>query len=295
MNPQKQKDQIIMHLNSVNPIILTQRIKRFRKLNIKDMNDRAIREEISKVLLWKNLFMYYTNLKEYPKGTRFFRVRKLRESKIPISNFCKYSDFWEPPANIIGKYGRLNKPGESMLYTTPEDTTVPLLETHIQESEWYALIHYVSNQEVKVNLIGGEYDYSAIGIEDKKAILVNELYNDFLQTEFSRDVGEGTEYLYRVSEIIAKDYFDLPPRKVQDAWAYSSIQDKGKYNVCFRPEIAHEILNLKGAMICKKGKDGRIKVYCVAIPSLDKNNIDFYPLGSDLQRNVFPDIVSEEQ
>lgn len=291
----QQTERFVSHLKRVDPIELTRRIQSFKKLNTKDMNEMEIRKEIYSVLLWDNLFLYQTNIKKYPKGTIFFRIRKLNGSRLPISNFQKHSDFWEPPTTVIKKPGRLNKAGESLLYTTPGDPSVPLLETHIQEGEFYALIHYVADREVKVNLIGGEYDYSAIGIEDKTAILVHELYNDFLLTEFSRDVGEGTEFLYRVSEIITKDFFDLPPRDIQDAWAYSSVQDKKKYNVCFRPDIAHEILHLKGAMICKKGANNSINVYCVALPSADNSSIGYYQLGSDKQKEVFPDIILGKQ
>ena len=288
---QEQTQYTINHLTSVDPILLMQRISYFRNLSIRTMSDSEIREELLKVLMWNERFMYLTNVRQLPKGTVFFRARKLKSSIIPISNFKKYSDFWEPPSPAVKEYGRLNKPGESLLYTSLGDPLVPLKEVHINENEWYALINYISKREVKINYIGGEYDYSLIGINDEKAILVHELYNDFLRTEFSRDVGKGTEYLYRISEIIAKDYFDLPPVDIQDAWAYSSIHDKKKYNVCYRPEIAHQVLDLKGAMICKKGPSDMIKVYCVAIPSVDKSSIEYYPLGSEVQKDVFPDIV----
>lgn len=127
-------------------------------------------------------------------------------------------------------------------------------EVYIKEGDYYALIKYNAIEPIKVNVIGGKYDYKAIGLTDNKAILNHEIINDFLRDEFSRDVGTGTEYLYKISEIIAKHYFDLPPRDDQNAWAYCSIQDKEKLNVCFRPDIAHEILKLEGALICKKEK-----------------------------------------
>ena len=137
-------------------------------------------------------------------------------------------------------------------------------------------------------MIGGDFNYDQIGEISEKAKLVHEIYRNFLCDEFSRDVGKGTEYLYRISEKIAKDHFDLPPRVVQDAWAYTSVQDKTKYNVCFRPEIAHDLLELNGAMICKKGEDTALKVYCVAVDSDENNNIMFYPVGSDVQKRAFP-------
>ncbi len=44
---------------------------------------------------------------------------------------------------------------------------------------------------------------------------------------------------------IAKDYFELPPRDVQDAWCYPSIANKSAINLCMRPDIATEKLRLK--------------------------------------------------
>lgn len=83
----------------------------------------------------------------------------------------------------------------------------------------------------------------------------------------------------------------MPPRIVQDAWAYSSVQDETKYNVCFRPDVAHDILELDGAMICKLDSRMNIQVCCVAIGADSGGNILFYPMGSERQKEVFPEIV----
>lgn len=283
------------HLKNVDELELQRKIQHFRRLNIENLDDQELLQEIYNVLMWNNNFVYRTNCLAYPVGTPFFRVRRLCGSTIPFPNFNIYSDFWEPPSDAVINYGRLHKIGEPMLYVTPGDTTVPIKETKVQEGEYYALIHYIANKEVKANIIGGMYDYDAIGFSDRKAITAHETYNNFLYTEFSRDVGVGTEYLYRVSELIAKNFFDLPPREIQDAWAYSSICDKTKYNVCFRPEIAHEVLELKGAMICKKTDDDSINVYCIALPKEDKKGISFYQLGSEVQKAVFPDIFYQKE
>lgn len=136
-------------------------------------------------------------------------------------------------------------------------------------------------------MIGGEYNYDIIGIKNREAILVHEIYNNFLKDEFSRDVGIGTEYLYKISEIIAKWYFDLPPRDIQDAWSYSSIQNKKNYNVCFRPEIAKDLLELQGATICKIDKDFNITAVCITHGYDDMGTAQFYELGSAVQKNIF--------
>jgi len=112
-----------------------------------------------------------------------------------------------------------------------------------------------------------------------------------LRDEFSRDVGNGTEYLYKVSEIIAKWYFDLPPTIIQDAWAYPSVKDKFSYNVCFRPDIAKNILELKGALVCQYDNTDNIDVKCIAYGCNEQGYVNFYELGSIIQKKVFPEIV----
>jgi len=119
---------------------------------------------------------------------------------------------------------------------------------------------------------------------------VHEIYNNFLQDEFSRDVGEGTEYLYRISELIAKSYFDLPPRDAQDAWAYRSVQDKSKYNLCFRPEIAHALLEVHGALICKKDSSDFLRPVCIAICE-NGNDLSYYEMNPLIQKAVFPELI----
>ncbi len=275
-------------LTRINPITVVEKISAFRKINIRNLSDEELFHAIQNTLLNNNIFSYLTNSGVYSIDTPFFRVRKLDSSIVSEMHFITLSDFWEPPAECVTKMGRLNKIGESLLYTSPGNPQVAIKEMHLKENDWYALIKYVATKEVKVNIIGGIYDYVSLGFSDERAIMVHELYNSFLRDEFSRDVGGGTEYLYRISERIAKDYFDLP-KEIQDAWCYSSIQDKSQYNVCFRPERAHELLMLKGALICKKEKDETIKPRCVAIAT--DNQAEFFSLGSEVQKRAFPEII----
>ena len=277
-------------LRKIDPLVLMQRITNFRKLNISHMNKEEINQALLEVLCWNGIFSCYINMKMYPAGTKFFRVKKLKGTTIPNERFCMYQDYWETDPKYLTTYGRLNKPGESLLYVSP-DLFCSIGEVHIQEDVPFVAIQYTAKSDVKVNMIGGEIDYEQLGVQDEKVKLIHEIYNSFLRDEFSRDVGKGTEYLYKVSETIAKNYFDLPPREMQDAWAYSSVQDKTKYNVCFRPEIAHELLELNGAMLCKVNYSMGIQVLCVAVGADDNNNILFYRVGSEQQKQVFPEIT----
>ena len=278
-------------LKQIDPLVLMKKIAEFRRLNISGMSSAEIDKAILDVLCWNGMFCCYTNIKSYPAGTKFFRVKRFKGSKVPDERFKEYQDFWETDPKHLKDYGRLNKPGESLLYVTP-DLHCAIDECRIKEDEFFAAILYTAKTDIKVNMIGGEFDYPQMGIVDEKVKLIHEIYNGFLRDEFSRDVGKGTEFLYRTSEAIAKSYFDLPPRVVQDAWAYASIQDKKKYNVCFRPDIAHEVLELNGAMICRVNEAKEVKVYCVAVGVDENNNILFYPVGSEPQKRVFPEITT---
>ncbi|WP_202900602.1 hypothetical protein [Streptococcus equinus] len=284
------KEQIDFY-SSINPIELMEKIRSFRKLDFKNMTYEDIAAAISDVLTHDGKFMYPTNIQKYPKGTQFFRVRALKGSKIPDENLAKESDFWNAPEKFITKFGRLNKPGESLLYTSPINPKVAIREVKLEKNGYYSVIVYEAREDIKVNCIGLEHDYSKLDITDSKLILISDMLNDFLRDEFSRDVGLGTEYLYKISEIIAKWYFDLPPRSVQDAWAYPSIKDKFSYNTCFRPDVAKEVLELKGALVCQNVDSDNILVKCISHGFDDSGHANFYPLGSPIQKEVFPEII----
>ncbi|MBB5180493.1 hypothetical protein HNQ44_001921 [Planomicrobium koreense] len=278
-------------LEKIDALQLIEKISKFRSLNIALMTPSAIRDAIYDVLTYEGKFIYFTNLNSYKKGTLFYRARILDSSLLPNENLLYESHFWNAPPEYIKTYGRLNKPSESLLYTTPMIPEITLMETKIPDNSNYALMVYEAMDDIKVNLIGQKYDYEMVGIFNEKVKLINNIYNDFLKDEFSRDIGVGTEYLYMVSELITKDFFDLPPRDVQDAWAYPSLKDKEKYNVCFRPDIAKQVLKLKGTMICEKlpqSYEINVKFIQSGFDKLGKAK--FYKLGSKEQLKVFPEI-----
>lgn len=280
----------INFLKRVDPLDLMSKIRDFRRLDIKNMTYSKISKSIEDVLTFDGKFIYATNIQIYPKGTKFFRVRALKGSNIPNQNLSFETDFWNAPEKFITKYGRLNKPGESLLYTSPINPQVAIREVKLDDNSYYAIIVYEAKTDIKVNSIGMEYNYERLGIDDKQVILINDMINDFLRDEFSREVGNGTEYLYKISEIISKWYFDLPPREVQDAWAYPSIKDKLSYNVCFRPDIAKEVLELQGALICKYDNTDSINVKCISHGFNEYGYANFYELGSPTQKQIFPEI-----
>ena len=280
-------------LNSVDEVELRRRIRRFRNLDFEGMDYSEIAYEIDCVLTSNGTFMLTPDIYTYPTGVYFYRARPLEDIQIPNKKISELRDFWEPPMKEMAKniYGRLNKPKESLLYTAPIDALVAVNEirTKLEKDNYLALIAYQSIEKVKVNVIGGEFYSGKFNILDEKAIRVGEIYNDFFRNEFTHDVGKGTEYLYIISEIIAKQYFDLPPREMQDAWAYPSIKNKKKCNVCFRPEIAKDLLELQGAVFAKYDQQ---QLHCYkVIHGFDQAGSPIYhEIGSEIQKRYFPEI-----
>ena len=198
----------------------------------------------------------------------------------------KVSDCWEPPKKLV-KMGRLNKDGEPILYTSPSDPRVAIGELKIPDHEWFSLIVSEAVEGVNVAIIGGDVDVE--GLDDVDALKI-EMIQGFLRDEFTRDVGRGTEYLYRISEIIAKDYFDMPP-VMQDAWCYPSIVDKSKFNVAFRPERRAK-LRLIGVEMAKvfrmENGEAALQVSWVAAETEGRGDLSYFEIDSPEQRRLFP-------
>ncbi len=198
------------------------------------------------------------------------------------------SDCWEPPKEIV-KAGRLNRDKEPLLYTS-NDPCVAAEELKVKEGELFSLIVYESTDTINMTSIGLPFEHSGL---DKNETLKHKMIQDFLKHEFIRDVGKGTEYLYKISEVIIKDYFDLPP-VMQDAWCYPSIAKKGGLNVCFRP-INISKLKLIGVQITSiETKDNNcfFKTKIVANNSGDGKTLNYYHIGSDEQKAMFPEMTS---
>jgi hypothetical protein len=280
-------------LAHVNTLDLHQKICDFRALDFKHISDADIQKATLKVILFNTPFGDMSLLTpkggSYPKGTRFYRIRTIPEDDriIPLKSMTTIDDCWEPPAHVV-KMGRLNKKEESLVYTTPLDPTIPLEELKIKKDELFSLIVYEAIDDIKVTQIGAPANTNGLTEEENLKL---RMLQDFLHHEFTRDVGDGTEYLYKISESIAKDYFDMPP-PIHDGWCYPSIAKKGGFNVCFRPTIKTK-LKLKGVQIASASKEGDrygFKVKVIARVSSDGKQLEYFAIGSPEQQEIFPEI-----
>lgn len=268
----------------------------FHSLNIKKLSDEqlfnALMEAITFDVDGSGTKMSFLMPKSvlYPIGTRFYRIRKLNKGDIgiPLKTILVEQDAWNAPEKNCN-LGRLNKDGESLLYTSIQSPNVCVEEMDIKDGERFCLIVYEAKRDIKATLIGiWQNDQTLSEDENLKMRMITNVLGDL----FSRDVGEGTVFLYRVSERIAKDYYDLPP-DFQDAWCYPSVAAKQGHNCCFRPNVAKEVLNLIGVQVCSVNRQDNTYLYkcdCIIVWNKDKGVFDYYPVDSLMCRSLFPEI-----
>ena len=272
---------------------LHDKICKFRDLDFKRMSYQEVQSAIIEVISFEtphgNICILTPMNAQYPVGTRFYRVRSLPEDdrNLPLRAMSKVTDCWEPPEHIV-RAGRLNRDNESLLYTAPSLPAVAVEEMKVKDNQLFSLIVYEALEPINVTMIGATPNVD--GLSNDEALKVRML-QDFLKHEFIRDVGVGTEYLYRISESITKDYFDLPP-DFQDAWCYPSVAKKGGFNVCFRKDKRKK-LKLVGTQISSitRGDENYLfQVRLIAIASEDNINLTYHQIGSDMQKELFPEI-----
>ncbi|WP_223532038.1 hypothetical protein [Pseudomonas sp. BF-R-30] len=258
------------------------------------MSYSDIREAIIKVICFETPTGKRTMLRpisaHYPAGTLFYRVRKIPidDTNLPLKSMSKESDCWEPPSHIVD-VGRLNKKGEALLYTSPINPTVAFDEMKINDDELFSLIIYEATEQINVTVIGATPPLEDFSKENQLKL---RMIQDFLRHEFIRDVGIGTEFLYQISESIAKNWFDLPP-VLHDAWCYPSIANKGAYNVCFKPEEKQK-LNLRGVQIGSITRDHgyNFDLRFTAKKSDQNETLIYYAPTSEESISSFPNVIS---
>lgn len=284
-------------LKHVDAAHLHDKICRFRDLDFKRMSYQEVQSAIMEVIVFDtphgNISILTPVNARYPAGTRFYRVRSLPDDdmQLPLRSMSKIADCWEPPEDIV-RAGRLNRDNESLLYTAPQSPVVAVDETKIPDNQLFSLIVYESTDPISVTMIGAEPNVK--GLSNEEGLKVR-MIQDFLKHEFVRDVGVGTEYLYRISESITKDYFDLPP-DVQDAWCYPSVAKKGSFNVCFRKghRSKLKLIGVQIASVVREGDNYLFGAKLIAVDSGDGVNLTYHQVGSELQQKLFPEISGQQ-
>lgn len=189
---------------------------------------------------------------DWKKSTCFYRARITNMNA--LKKWTK-SDFWGVPKKLVNNYGRLNKPHESIFYLSDNiPQTLKEIRYKSSNSKVVVVSCYETKKDFRSVTIGPNFtkDKSYLG-------LIQNMYIDFFRDQFSKPVGKGTEYLYKLSNAIVKDYFDLP-FELSNAWTYPAIENRKSVNVAFKSEYASEFLKYKGSIVIGEQKKDSFKI-----------------------------------
>ena len=279
---------------------LKERIRKFQNMDIQKMSDKELEENIIKVLSIKTDedVMIETILLEYSLfsiGQRFYRVRKLRNTDMPNKDLKNVSAYWNPPKKYVKYYGRLNKPKESLLYTALNPYTA-MCEANLIAGDPFVLCVYEAIKPLRFSWIGGKADYDFNGIKNKKTIEYLEIIRQFLVDEFTKIIPKGQEFLYRITEMIIKNYYTFPD---DNGWRYPSIKNNFEDNICFRSERVMYNIKLVGAIIAVFNEENEVDAHkmkfsvenVIVGPKMDDYYLYESKKGEEYMRNLFPEFI----
>lgn len=260
----------------------------FAALDLTCCSVSTLRNELMHVLTppGRSGFTLVPQVRTVPAGTCFWRGRVLPtdDHVLPLRTIRRTADVWESPTNLAQQM-RLNKQGEPLLYTTLDHPHAVPAEVRLPTGSNLALILYQASQELHLNCIGLPANWDGLDPEQAGAAA---LVHEFLAKQFLRRVSDhGHEYY--LSELVAKDLFDLP-EECQDGWSYPSVAQAGAVNVAFRPSVAHSKLELTGVALRRVRSDADSVTFEGLAFSDGAPTDDFawHTWGSDVQRRCFP-------
>jgi len=230
-------------LNSINTLELLNRIEQFRKVDLRTVSEEDLNNHL--LLTVKDVSGRIMTL---TMSDVLYRVRKLNPD---LSNKpTTFDDVWYPKSHYVDKNNRANKEGEPVLYVSL-DMTTPLFECEIKEGDRYALIRYRIRENRQITLFDFANETYPSGLNDIGKVNFK-IIKDFFISEFCKPVGDGTEFLYRISNCICVNYLDIPDC---GGYLYPSIAHfKKGYNIALKPTCADNCLLFDSVLICQREK-----------------------------------------
>jgi hypothetical protein len=231
-------------------------IEEIRRLDLEVADIDIIKEKL------KPLFKGYTlRAPIYEPGLKLYRGRVCNKKPNNIE------DVTYPPAKLITKYQRVNRPGQSVFYCCA-GRRVPFFECFVKTGDKFILSQWKTVSRLFVNNIGYLND-NIMGLQPKSSDELKEaniLIRNFIDEEFTKIVSEGKEYLYKISIALAEKHFS---DDIFNGLLYPSIAIKGRSdNLALKPHYVDKNLMIERVdfiqIISVKGFEYKIKVLDLA-------------------------------
>ena len=224
------------------------KIEKFETQDISQLNETEIVEFIDEILSTNGRYYFSDKTDDIPSASSFYRVRKLNdkifedrtiESEKIRELLSNEQEFWACPKHLITEYGRLNKPNESVLYTSIEDIITPLYETNITKDDIVLLIKYKSKNTITV---GSIIEHEIVNT-NKQFEKIMKLYSEFIIKQFRKKENNNKDYI--LTNTVKNLFFNT-----MKVLAYPSIKNNLKFNVAFSGETAQSYLELDTVLLC---------------------------------------------
>ena len=225
------------------------KIEKFETQDISQLNETEIVEFIDEILSTNGRYYFSDKTDDIPSASSFYRVRKLNdkifEDRTRIESekirelLSNEQEFWACPKHLITEYGRLNKPNESVLYTTIGDIITPLYETNITKDDIVLLIKYKSKNTITV---GSIIEHEIVNT-NKQFEKIMKLYSEFIIKQFRKKENNNKDYI--LTNTVKNLFFNT-----MKVLAYPSIKNNLKFNVAFSGETAQSYLELDTVLLC---------------------------------------------
>lgn len=231
-------------------------IEEIRRLDLKVIDIDIIKEKL------KPLFVGYTlRAPIYEPGLKLYRGRVCNEK---LNNI---KDITYPPAKLITKYQRVNRPGQSIFYCCAA-RRVPFFECFVKTGDKFILSQWKTVSKLLVNNIG-YLNGNIMGLQPKsldELKKANILIRNFIDEEFTKNVNEGEEYLYKITIALAEKHFS---DDIFNGLLYPSIAIKARSdNLALKPHYVDKNLMVERVefiqIISLKGFEYKIKVLDLA-------------------------------
>jgi len=231
-------------------------IKEIRRLDLKVVDINIVKEKL------KPLFIGYTlRAPIYEPGLKLYRGRVCNEKPNNIE------DITYPPAKLITKYQRVNRPRQSVFYCCA-GRRVPFFECFVKTGDKFILSQWKTISRLLVNNIGYLND-NIMGLQPKSLDELKEaniLIRNFIDEEFTKNVNKGEEYLYKITIALAEKHFS---DDIFNGLLYPSIAIKGRSdNLALKPHYVDKNLMIERVefiqIISVKGFEYKIKVLDLA-------------------------------